>query len=46
MLRCYFKLPQKDICVAQVAVSSSFCCSVSKFFGYQQALLHETDRKQ
>lgn len=42
MLRCYFKLPQKDIGVPQVAVSSPFCRTVSKLFGYEQALLDKT----
>lgn len=42
MLRCYFKLPQKNVGVAQIAVSSSFCCTVAKFFGYEQALLDKT----
>lgn len=42
MLRSYFKLPQKDISVPQVAVSSSFRCTVAKFFGYEQALLEKT----
>lgn len=43
MLCCYFKLPQKDIGVSQVAISSSFCCIVTKFFSYEQALLKERD---
>lgn len=42
MLRCYFKLPQKDEGVAQIAVSSSFCRTVAKFFSYEQALLAQT----
>lgn len=43
MLCCHFKLPQEDVGVPQVAVSSSFCCAVTKFFRYEQALLDETD---
>lgn len=42
MLHCYFKLPQKDKGVPQIAVSSSFCRSVAKFFSYEQALLVQT----
>lgn len=43
MLRCYFKLPQKDIGVPQIAVSSSFCRPVAKFLRYEQALPDKTD---
>lgn len=43
MLRRYFKLPQKDVGVPQVAVSSSFCCTVTKFFSYEQTLLDKGD---
>lgn len=42
MLRSYFKLPQEDVSVAQVAVSASFRCTVAKFFGNEEALLNET----
>lgn len=42
MLRSHFKLPQEDISVAQVAVCSSFRCTVAKFFGDEQALLNQT----
>lgn len=45
MLRRYFKLPQEDIGISQIAVRSSLCCPVAKFFGYEQALLDETDRR-
>lgn len=39
MLRSYFKLPQEDKSVPQVAVGSSFRCTVAKFLGDEQALL-------
>lgn len=45
MLRRHFKLPKKDIGISQIAVGSSLCCPVAKFFGYEEALLDETDRR-
>lgn len=38
MLSCYFKVPQKDVGVPQVAVRSSFCRAIAKLFSYQQTL--------
>lgn len=43
MLRRNFKLPQKDIGISQIAVSSSLCCTIAKFFSDEQALHDGTD---
>lgn len=42
MLSCHFEFTQKDIGIPQVAVCSSFCCTVAKFLSNEQALHKDT----
>lgn len=41
MFSCHFELPQKDVCVPQVAVCPSLCRTVAKFLRYEQSLHKE-----